>query len=273
MSEDEPQALRERVAALEDRLDELTSREAGTTDQQGRQWGPTDLMQLGLSRRQAIVAFGMLAGGAALPTALRSAVETAAASDGSAVGDVGSSTNRVNVYAHVLNAEAATVGGNPMQGVWTESDASVTKDDSNDLLDINNISMSSDEVLWFKFIIDNPGSQGLYKLRFNGDGAGQSNYGTWDETGTFSGNDADIKLFDTASFAPHSGLWVLASNTGGWPAISTIPLLGRPNVINGWADTGGQDTARTISDIRIICPDGSDMSEIRIENLMKTTQL
>jgi len=105
MSEDEPQALRERVAALEDRLDELTSREAGTTDQQGRQWGPTDLMQLGLSRRQAIVAFGMLAGGAALPTALRSAVETAAASDGSAVGDVGSSTNRVNVYAHVLNAD------------------------------------------------------------------------------------------------------------------------------------------------------------------------
>jgi len=114
---DDPQALRERVGELEDRLTRLTQAEDVAVDQDGRQWTLGDLMNIGLTRREAMLALSALVGGAALPYAISTAVTTEANAQSGAVGQIGTSDESVDVYGATVDADSlntvdAEINGN-----------------------------------------------------------------------------------------------------------------------------------------------------------------
>ncbi|WP_251342431.1 hypothetical protein [Haloplanus halophilus] len=99
----ELEALRDRVAQLEDQQEQLAQ---GATDAQGRSWTVSDFLSLGLTRRQAVTALGLIAGGMALPTALTQSAVAAPGDDGDTV--LGSSSNRWDAWMDELDANAVS---------------------------------------------------------------------------------------------------------------------------------------------------------------------
>lgn len=142
-------ALRERVAELEARLERVTRAQAEhertATDSQGRKWTVSDLMGMGLTRRQALGAVAAIVGGATLSSALSGQVAAQPTGDEGAVGQSG---DRVEVWASEIDAtEVATdersvtniVGAashNTTQNLTTSAITQVT-------LDVNDIEDSS----------------------------------------------------------------------------------------------------------------------------------
>jgi len=84
------QELRERVAELEERIDDLTTAGEVAVDAQGREWTLADLMNIGLTRRQALGTLAAMAGsGLTLWAAIRESTGTAKAVGTSEVGQFG----------------------------------------------------------------------------------------------------------------------------------------------------------------------------------------
>jgi len=107
------QALRERVAELEDRLDNLTRAQAEhehvAVDDHGRMVSMDDLLAMGFTRRQALGAIAAIAGGASLATALTDQVMAQPTGN---EGQVGTQANPVEVWASEIDAtEVATAEG------------------------------------------------------------------------------------------------------------------------------------------------------------------
>lgn len=105
------EAAKQRIAELEDRVDSLSHGQArlerGAVDETGQAWTMADLLNIGLSRRQAMGALASIAGGATLATALTQAVAAdASTSDGD--GDVGQPGNRVDVFADGVDATSVS---------------------------------------------------------------------------------------------------------------------------------------------------------------------
>jgi len=98
--EEEVEKLRERVHELEDVVEDLTTGATSATDDQGREWNVGDLLELGLSRREALFAIGALASGYAFREAIVSAIGTAEAAE--AEGAVGSQSQPLDIYANRL---------------------------------------------------------------------------------------------------------------------------------------------------------------------------
>jgi len=109
MSNETIEELRERVEQLEEQQAELKQ---GAVDAQGRAWNVSDFLNMGLTRRQALQAIGVLAGGATLGTAIQQAVGVASAApsttDGD--GDVGTPENPVDVFADGVSAGNYAIG-------------------------------------------------------------------------------------------------------------------------------------------------------------------
>ncbi|QGX95933.1 hypothetical protein EI982_14640 [Haloplanus rallus] len=86
-------ALRNRVEQIEQRQEQLAQ---GAVDAQGRSWTVSDFLSLGLTRRQAVQALGLIASGVALPAALTRSAAAAPGDDGDTV--LGSSSNRWDAW-------------------------------------------------------------------------------------------------------------------------------------------------------------------------------
>jgi hypothetical protein len=95
---DEPsnEQLKQRVAALEAEVEDLTSGET-VEDEQGRTWSLGNLMDLGLTRREAMVVLGAIGAGASFAGAFRKAMGLASANPDEV--DVGTPSNPADVYA------------------------------------------------------------------------------------------------------------------------------------------------------------------------------
>jgi len=109
MSNNELEELRARVEQLEEKQEKL---EESAVDAQGREWSVSDLLSMGLTRRQALTALGIVAGGAPIGVAIYRAVGTAAAEASTSDGDddVGSPDNRHDYFADGVDANSITTG-------------------------------------------------------------------------------------------------------------------------------------------------------------------
>lgn len=111
------EALRDRVAELEARLDATARAQAeherSATDPQGRKWTVSDLMGMGLTRRQALGAVAAIAGGATLSSAFSG---SAAAQPTGDEGVVGESGERVEVWASEVDALEVATGSLTLDG-------------------------------------------------------------------------------------------------------------------------------------------------------------
>jgi len=100
----EDQNLRARVAQLEDRLAEIEGIHT-VKDEDGQEWSASDLMEMGLTRRQALAAIGTLAiYGGSIWGAVRYATQDARA----ATDQVGTSSQRVDLFADAVDANSIT---------------------------------------------------------------------------------------------------------------------------------------------------------------------
>lgn len=97
--------LQKRVEQLEKKQQQL---EEGAIDAQGRKWSVSDFLNMGLTRRQALSAIGAMAAGATLGTAIRESIGTAsaAASDTDSDGDIGTPSDRVDIFAEGIDANS-----------------------------------------------------------------------------------------------------------------------------------------------------------------------
>jgi hypothetical protein len=140
----------QRLAELEDRVDSLSHGQArlerGAVDENGQAWTLADLLNIGLSRRQAMGALASIAGGATLATALTQAVAAdASTSDGD--GDVGQPGNRVDVFADGVDATSVTTESLVIGGTLYEQDGNSPFTVSSSTSATYTISGSYDEVL------------------------------------------------------------------------------------------------------------------------------
>jgi len=94
--EPDGEQLAARVTELEAEVEALTSADEVVADEQGRTWSLGALLDLGLSRREAMVALGAIGAGASFAGALRRAVDVAAANPDEK--DVGTPSNPADAY-------------------------------------------------------------------------------------------------------------------------------------------------------------------------------
>lgn len=121
------QELRERVNELEGRLDDLTTDGEVATDAQGREWTIADLMNLGLTRRQALGAITTLATGATLWGAIQESIGTARAVGSGEVGQLGEPGRPIDAYVEDLY----DTNGNPV--LEFEGDGSIASVNTDEL--------------------------------------------------------------------------------------------------------------------------------------------
>lgn len=103
---DADRSLEQRVARLEKRLETGQS----VTDAEGNQWSFEDMIQLGLGRREAIIALGSIAAGYGIKEAITSAIAPAEAA--SADGSVGVAGDRPDAFlavADVTTVDSTTI--------------------------------------------------------------------------------------------------------------------------------------------------------------------
>jgi len=95
--------LRERVAELEQRLDNLTTGGEVAVDAEGREWSTADIMNLGLTRRQALGVLAVLAGSSVtIWAAIQEATGTASATGTAEVGQFGEPGRPLDGYVEDL---------------------------------------------------------------------------------------------------------------------------------------------------------------------------
>jgi len=100
-------------------------------DQEGRKWTLGDLLGIGLTRREALLAFSALAGGMAFSRAIVSAVETAEAQ--TAAGQVGTTDRRLDVYGNTVdslsvNTDEETLTNGAVQARYNVTQGDTTSD-------------------------------------------------------------------------------------------------------------------------------------------------
>jgi hypothetical protein len=113
------ESLEQRVARLEQQL------AAGqrATDESGREWSLGELVGLGLSRREALVALGAIAAGYGAREAIISGIGTAEAA--SASGSIGTSNNRVDAFLAGVNATGDITDAGNSKTVYDSSTQTV----------------------------------------------------------------------------------------------------------------------------------------------------
>lgn len=109
VAESSREQLRERVERLESSIESLHADTEQATDQEGREWTIERFLQLGLTRREAVLALGAIASGYAFREALLSAVGTVEAGSDQ-VGTIGTPTEPVDIVAEDIQSESVSTG-------------------------------------------------------------------------------------------------------------------------------------------------------------------
>lgn len=100
MSSESEDDLRERVDQLETTVAQLREQQT-VTDEAGREWTVGDIVgEFGMTRRQAVMVLGLVAGGATLYQAFARTVEAGTAE----VGTIGADGSRVDLFAEDIDA-------------------------------------------------------------------------------------------------------------------------------------------------------------------------
>lgn len=164
MSEPEIDELEKRVEQLEEKTTEL---EEGAIDAQGRKWTKSDLLNMGLTRRQAMAALGAIAGGTSIGAAIYQAIEPAAAQASTSDGDddVGTPDNRVDVFADGVDAN--TLSTDELNNTFAETRSwgtgSASSSPDTDLFEVPNGCSGVAHIS----TAQNSGRQCLFKVWFN----------------------------------------------------------------------------------------------------------
>jgi len=127
----ETENLRARIAHLEDRLETIETAHS-VEDESGQKWSVPDLLELGLTRRQAIKAIGALAlyGGS-----IWAGIEYATRDAAAATDQVGTQSRPVDVFADSITTEEGTVTNAPSaeNEIARLGDVASSKDDLSDV--------------------------------------------------------------------------------------------------------------------------------------------
>jgi hypothetical protein len=214
-------------------------------DGDGQQWSLTDLVHdVGLTRRQALLAMFYMAGGAVAAQAIMKAfsdtAEAAPSDDLTVPGTL--TTSSVDTDEAIIANESVDRHQTHIETIDPSSATSAVTFSSVPSFD-------SYLLVFDNMILDAAGD--LF-IRFNGDGGGNGNYHWWDETGTKASGVDQIELVSFSSGFRRTGGTVSIDNPQNDPiGVNNDFVPAQANGIDGFAQKGGRAVNEDLSSIEL----------------------